>query len=673
VPIDRWAAGDYGQAGPPVAGESPGRRSVRDILELFVRVCDAVHHAHQRGVIHRDLKPSNILVGTDGAPHVLDFGLAKLHAGKGDATLTQTGNFVGTPAYAAPEQLIAQHDDIDVRSDVYALGAILYEALSGGRLFQEVENFAGLIEAVQHVEPPSLSTINPDIPRDLAAIVMKAIEKEKDRRYGSVHALAEDVQRFLDGQAVLAHAPSAVYRCRKFLRKNATLASVTGLALVAVLTLGVVSTVQAAREHGLRTAADEARGAAEREARLQRETADALSGIIERIASHAANRRSIETSTLTPWLVEPLDKGDLSLRPDVLVQLHRGIAELYASTRKYEDALHHNASALELTQQLGQNDVRCHLLLRRTFAFTHMRRFPEAEQTAREAMVLAEQIDGRLSERVALAYIGLFYVYKGQGRLEEAEAAIQEAINVRSRVHSSMGPVTEARGFLVDLWIAGGQYDRAVSLLTESLAALRTSGEHRSKYAMWVLARLGGVHFRLGHLAESEARLSELADLRLKHNGLKYARTSSDLQLHAWVLHALGRYDETVERLEQALVFQEHEAKSPKQVARIRFEMATAMFADGREEEARRQLLRAVSLGKAIAPGDAKWDARVAEMEAAIRAHDCRYDERLGPLLSDFEWLMSERNRFGEPGSINNDAPLDTNTAESTDAGQPPQ
>ncbi|MCG3128982.1 MAG: Serine/threonine-protein kinase PrkC [Phycisphaerae bacterium] len=118
LPFDRWAA---------LAGQ---RRPRREILGVFVLVCDAIQHAHQRGVIHRDIKPSNILVDSHGRPHVLDFGLARLErATPAAATLTQTGGFLGTPAYAAPEQLRGLVREIDVRSDVYALGAVLYEAL----------------------------------------------------------------------------------------------------------------------------------------------------------------------------------------------------------------------------------------------------------------------------------------------------------------------------------------------------------------------------------------------------------------------------------------------------------------------------------------------------------------------------------------------------------------
>ncbi|HUN81120.1 MAG TPA: protein kinase [Phycisphaerae bacterium] len=192
---------------------------INDRLKLFVKICQAVSHAHVRGVIHRDLKPSNILVDGAGDPHILDFGLAK--AGTfGDMTTSITAQIVGTPAYMSPEQASGDPGGIDMRTDVYSLGMILYEMLTLDLPYETNVSMGKILQNIAHAEPKHPSKLNPKVDSDLAAIVLKSLEKNKETRYQSVDGLAADVQRYLAGEPIMARPPSGLYLLRKLIVRH---------------------------------------------------------------------------------------------------------------------------------------------------------------------------------------------------------------------------------------------------------------------------------------------------------------------------------------------------------------------------------------------------------------------------------------------------------------------
>ena len=239
-----WIAMEYVRGEPlheHVAGRAP---DLRDLIELFTNLCDAVEHAHQAGVVHRDLKPSNVLVDDQGQVRILDFGVARLvrDVPAEGALRTRTGQVVGTLAYASPEQACGDVNQISARSDVYALGVMLHELLTGELPYRVDES--RIFEAVQTIcdeEPRRLRKARRDAPEDLEIILLKALEKEPGRRYADAGELAADLRRYLAEQPIAARPPTALYQVRKFVRRNRALTlSASSVILALLVTVGVL-------------------------------------------------------------------------------------------------------------------------------------------------------------------------------------------------------------------------------------------------------------------------------------------------------------------------------------------------------------------------------------------------------------------------------------------------
>jgi WD40 repeat protein/tetratricopeptide (TPR) repeat protein len=272
----------------------------RESAELVARIAEALEHAHRAGIVHRDVKPGNILLDRAGQPYIADFGLAR--RAEGEATVTHTGEVLGTPAYMPPEQAAGEHDQVDGRSDVYSLGVILYELLTGALPFRG--NTRMLLHQVLHDEPRGPRQLNDQVPRDLETICQKAMAKEPPRRYASAQELADDLRRWLEGKPILARPVGRLERAWRWCRRNPAVASLTAavvalLAAVAVLGLLTIAHLRSARTE------------AEQEAEEAGKTATAAKELKEEAEKE---RRRAEERLANQYVgegVRRMDAGDL--------------------------------------------------------------------------------------------------------------------------------------------------------------------------------------------------------------------------------------------------------------------------------------------------------------------------------------------------------------------------
>ncbi|MCW5776223.1 MAG: protein kinase [Phycisphaeraceae bacterium] len=329
------------------------RRSIPATLALFAKICDAVNAAHLRGIIHRDLKPANVRVRSDGEPVVVDFGLAKTPMGDGAAeaaVMTVTGQFIGSLPWASPEQATGTAGAVDVRSDVYSLGVILYQLLVGRFPYDVAGNMRDVLDNIQHAEPTPPRSLRPDLDSDLEAIVHKCLEKDREARYQSAGDLARDLKRYMAGEPIEARRHDGWYVLRKLAKRYKGTAFVASVFVVLVLVFAVVMSVlyrRALIAEGQANLSLQAEKAARAEAQRQEERAEwnfgaawamgrtlmfDLPALIEDLPGATAARQRIVTEAIEYLESLRLEAED---EPELLLQL----AEAYDQVGDLHGAL----------------------------------------------------------------------------------------------------------------------------------------------------------------------------------------------------------------------------------------------------------------------------------------------------------------------------------------------
>ena len=508
-------------------------------LKLFIQICHAIQHAHQKGIIHRDIKPSNILVTiNDGVPvpKVIDFGIAKATAGRlTDETLfTAFEQFLGTPAYMSPEQAVMTSLDIDTRSDIYSLGVLLYELLTGKTPVDSQELFAsGLDEmrrTIRETEPqrPStrLSTMQAkelsttaerrhiDAPKlihllrgDLDWIVMKCLEKDRGRRYETANGLARDIERHLKSEPVSARPPSALYRLRKAIRRNKTaFGAAAGIAAVLFIGMGV-STSEAIRASRAQREQVRLRQTAEAEKGKSQQVAEFLKDMLKGVGPSAAMGR--DTTMLKEILEKTANRmsAELKDQPQVQIELMSVLADTYHELGSYREMEQIARVTVTLARTtFGQESLPvAEALTQLGDALQHLLIFEEGEIVTWEALALHQKLRGKESLGEAAALHNLSAILRGQWRLPEAEAAARESLAIRRKLlgeeHLDVCRALDGLAWVLD---TEGKMDEAEVAAREALRVRsKIFGEMHPEYAR-SLSFLAGVLMAQAKYVEAE-------------------------------------------------------------------------------------------------------------------------------------------------------------------------
>jgi non-specific serine/threonine protein kinase/serine/threonine-protein kinase len=505
-------------------------------LRLFQDVCHAVQHAHQKGIIHRDLKPSNVLVGgSEDRPvvKVIDFGIAKaIDEQPSRRTLfTEQGHLVGTPQYMSPEQADPGGVDVDTRTDIYSLGVVLYELMTGTTPIDldtlRSAGLAGMQRLIREKEPPRpstrLSTLGgglADVARtrgadpqalarsvrgDLDWIVMKALEKDRVRRYGTANALAMDIDRHLHDNPVLAGPPGAMYRLRKFVRRHrigVAAGTIVVTALLASLAFAAVGLVMATRDRDRLQAALET---ATRQTRI----AEAVNAFLER--DLLAQADPLNTADRHTTVAELLDRTSVRIEgafpgePLVEASIRTTLGVTYRGLGEYEAAVRHLEAALRIRRsELGDDhSVTLETMLPLAWSYWYLSRYDQAEALWVDALPISRRHLGEDHPDTLQAMAGLAALYNYQHRFEEARPLHMETV---ARCRTVLG-----------------------------------EEHHDTLTAMHNLAWLDQ---QQGHTREAEHRFAKVLEIRRRVLGEEHPHTLSSLTSLAGCYRAQGRYTE---------------------------------------------------------------------------------------------------------------------------------
>ncbi len=593
------------------------RLTIKQRLQLFMQVCEGVQHAHQKAIIHRDLKPSNVLVeevDNKPVPKIIDFGLAKAMGQRlTEMTMfTEVGGVVGTPDYMSPEQADRDERNIDTRTDVYSLGVILYELLVGTLPFGSQElrqaGMEAMLQKIRRQEPPRPSTkikslgesskdsavMRREEPESLARhlrgeldwITMKALEKDRTRRYGSPSELAADIQRHLQDQPVLAGPPSATYRARKFIRRHRFGVGVAVAAVALLVAFAATMAVQARR-------IAKERDRANREAETSKRVSEFMTNMFK-VSDPGQARGNIITAR------EILDKASkdigtgLSKDPAVQAQMMHVMGGVYENLGLYPQAQSLFTDAVQIRRGvLGpENPETLQSMSRLSGALREQGHYPEAEKLERETLDIQRRVLGPEHPDTLASITQLAAILYYEGRYSEAEKLGQQALESKRRILGPENPET-----------------------------------------LWSMVILASIFFDEGRLPDAEKLYHDALEVRHRVLGPDHPDTLSLMDGYATTLAEEHRNDEAEKLLRETLDIR-HRVLGPghRDTLMSMNNLANMLFLEARYGDAEKLAREALAIQRRVLGPDHPDTAMSTYNLGGIALHKGKPDEALALL-----------------------------------------
>jgi eukaryotic-like serine/threonine-protein kinase len=490
--------------GQPLVEYADARKlDTRQRLALMIQVCEAAQHAHQNGIIHRDLKPGNILVDESGQPKILDFGLARVTDSDAQATRqTDMGQLLGTLAYMSPEQVLADPLGIDTRSDVYALGVILYQLLASRFPYPLPREIHEVVQTIRNVDPAPLSSVNNAYRGDIETIVAKALEKDRERRYASAADLAADIQRYLNDQPIAAKPASAVYQLQKFARRHKTIVASAAAVLLA-LVLGIIaSTWEAVR-------------ARRAEATAKQESAIAL-----------AVNEFLQKDILGQASAYNQSKPDPDLK--VRAALDRAAQNIQGKFDKQPDV------EASIRDTIGKS-------------FHDLGLYPEARAQFERVLELDRRVYGSEHPKTIGTMLSLAATEEAEGKYPEAEAMDKQVLNLSRRVQGPGHPATiRAMNRLASVYDYEGKYADGEVIASQAVALSRQTNGPESTDTLNSMFFLAILYYEEGKFAEADSLGNQLVEARRRVLGPEHPDTLSAMNNLAATYAEERKLDESI-------------------------------------------------------------------------------------------------------------------------------
>ncbi len=492
-------------------------------LKLVAVICDAIHHAHQKGVVHRDLKPANILVDVNGQPKILDFGVARAVAGEADRNLThtQTGQVIGTLAYMSPEQASGRPGDVDIRSDVYALGVILFELLADRLPFDfSTQDFVGSLQTIRDREAPPLGGLHRGLRGDVETIAKTALAKDKERRYQSAAELAADIRRFLRREPIAARPPSLIYQLQMFAKRNKTLVAAGSLVALTLLA-GLITTARQKR-------------AAEAANRTAAERLEFMDGLFQTVNPGIAGRDARVADFLDDWAanLKAETTTDAAGRAELLNSLGNG----YYGIAQYGPAIDAFREAVELrAQEFGPQSTQ--VAESRAQLATALQRKGELDEALREfetALRIREERQGKDALPIGeiLDHTGVIHWFRSD--FDVAVPELRRALAIHQRHLPPDDPlVIMSLHRLATTLPSVNETEEAKALMIQALALAEQRWPEDNVEKVLVRSKYAGVLMALGEWKEAEQVITKVIEFNRQAFGNDHPDLAHDLEILA--------------------------------------------------------------------------------------------------------------------------------------------